>query len=65
MQGKMEEMRKVAQCFRIDNPWLSLFLYYKEETLDEQMVKTYIDRVEVYRFEQVEIIVKHQEWKRF
>jgi hypothetical protein len=65
MQGKMEEMRKVEQCFRIDNPWLSLFLYYKEETLDEQTVKTYIDRVEVYRFEQVELIVKHQEWKRF
>jgi hypothetical protein len=65
MQGKMEEMGKVEQCFRIDNPWLSLFLYYKKETLDEQAVKTYIDRVEVYRFEQVELIAKHQEWKTY
>jgi hypothetical protein len=65
MQGKMEEMGKVEQCFRIDNPWLSLFLHYKEETLDEQTVKTYIDRVEVYWFEQVEIIEKYREWKQY
>ena len=60
----LEEIKKIEKCFSKNNPWIEMF---SEMVIPEEItrpdVKRWIDRVESFRYEKIEIQFKNREWK--
>lgn len=60
----LEEIKKIEKCFSKNNPWIEMF---SEMVIPEEItrpdVKRWIDRVESFRYEKIEVQFKNREWK--
>lgn len=60
----LEEIKKIEKCFSKNNPWIEMF---SEMVIPEEItrpdVKRWIDRVESFRYEKIEVRFKNREWK--
>ena len=60
----LEEIKKIEKCFSKNNPWIEMF---SEMVIPEEItrpdVKRWIDRVESFRYEKIEVQFKNRDWK--
>ena len=60
----LEEIKKIEKCFSKNNPYIEMF---SEMVIPEEItrpdVKRWIDRVESFRYEKIEVRFKNREWK--
>lgn len=60
----LEEIKEIETCFSQKNPWIKMFSeMVVPEKITRSDVKRWIERVESFRYERIEVKFKNQEWK--
>jgi hypothetical protein len=64
LQQNINAIKELEKVFSLNNPWVQVFQSGSEdEPLTSETVKKYLVSIWVYRFQTVEIVTKHQEWR--
>ena len=65
LEGILKEMDEINKFYSDSNPWIMLYRYMDENAaLTRKHAIRYIEKILVYRFESIEMIPYHNEWKR-
>lgn len=60
----LEEIKEIEICFSMKNPWIRMFSeMVVPPKLTRPDVKRWMDRVESFRYERIEVKFKNREWK--
>jgi DNA invertase Pin-like site-specific DNA recombinase len=64
LQQNINAIKELETVFSLNNPWVQVFQSGSEdEPLTSETVKKYLVSIWVYRFQTVEIVTKHREWR--
>ena len=60
----IEQVKEVKKVYSEKNPWIALMSKYDEsKDITEQKLRHYIAKIDVFRFERIEITFREQEWR--
>ena len=62
--AEYEKHNHYQKVFSADNPWIKLYSTYDPKYIYERNnLKKYIDKILLYRFQKIEVVLKEQDWK--
>ena len=59
------ELARIDELYSDRNPWIRLFMdIHEEDALIRKKIKKFVDHVEIFRFESVELVPMELKWKQ-